>query len=482
MARSTARRRLKATAFPYRALARPLGTRARNSAARYLGALLRFQQSLDRWPKPPAAPDATPFVSLYVRGGLRGCQGSAEGKPGERLARAFLAALNDRRLGPSIAPGDRASVSADVSYPIAPRPCSVGRIAETLELGTHGLAFAAPAERSAILLPQVGRDRLMTSADAFLDALARKAGRSLAFDDEVVIFEAQHLTARLDGGSARKSDGAAAAAEFLAGCIDAEGRICFGYDARAGRRLETGMMLHGRAASVIAALAAFGGRRARIGKAKRWLAEAIDAALSGARVDGFPTDAARRAATLALATLAGLPLTEALVEQAHRARPLAENPWHAAQVVAAAGNRAPARVMARVTLDFENPHGENPWLLAAARALGDARAERRVEKALMQRFRKAPPHRGGFGLERLPEIPVTALATELLAASPRADARRVAERGRDFLRAHQLLANGSLHASLDPATAHGAWPVTPTHHLLRADATAHALSALLAKP
>ena len=50
-------------------------------------------------PQPRAAPDATPFVSLYARGMLRGCFGSDEGRPHERVTRAFLRALDDVRYG-----------------------------------------------------------------------------------------------------------------------------------------------------------------------------------------------------------------------------------------------------------------------------------------------------------------------------------------------------------------------------------------------
>jgi AMMECR1 domain-containing protein len=456
---------------------RPLDARARRGVQSYVDALLRFQRTLTRWPKLRRAPDATPFLSLYARGALRGCKGSGEGSPGERLARAFLFALGDERLGPPLTPAERAVLCADVSYIRRPRRLEVARAAESIELGTHGLAHVQPGERPALLLPQVARDRLMTDVDQLFAALGRKTGRSFAVDDEVIVFETESISAR-GHATTKKSAGAAAAAEFLAQCVGPDGRVCFGYDARTGRRLDTGGMLHGRAASVIAALAAWGGRRSQLARARRWLAEELDAALSGDEIEGWPTDAPRQLATVALATLAGLPLRSQLIELSRSTRAVTDHPWHAAQVAVALGPDTPARVIARVTLDFEHPP-PNPWLLAAARALGDGRTERRVEQTLVQHVRKAGPFRGGFGLDRMPEIPVTALAAELLASSPRAGARRAAKRARELLLSRQLHA-GHLYAAFDDAIAHGAFPVSPTHHLLRADATAHGLLALLA--
>jgi hypothetical protein len=85
--------------FAWKTLDRPLVARERAALERSLRGLLRFQHALDRWPAVRGAPDATPFVSLYAKGTLRGCYGSGEGAPNERLARAFLHAQDDDRFG-----------------------------------------------------------------------------------------------------------------------------------------------------------------------------------------------------------------------------------------------------------------------------------------------------------------------------------------------------------------------------------------------
>jgi hypothetical protein len=73
---------------------------------------------------------------------------------------------------------------------------------------------------------------------------------------------------------------------------------------------------------------------------------------------------------------------------------------------------------------------------------------------------------------------VTALAVEALARHEAAWAREAVGRGREFLRAMQLL-DRRLTAALDPAFAYGAFSASPSADLLRCDITAHALLAMI---
>lgn len=92
------------TRFPVAFLRRRLSAQERRTLGSYLRRLLVWQHDLVAWPKPPPARRAVPFVSLYAPGGLRGCKGTGEGPPEQRVAEAFLAARHDRRFPP---PGNR---------------------------------------------------------------------------------------------------------------------------------------------------------------------------------------------------------------------------------------------------------------------------------------------------------------------------------------------------------------------------------------
>src|SRR6185295_17036672 len=99
-----------------RVLEQPIDARERAHLRASLRGLLAFQKGLGSFPKIRNAPNGTPFVTLYAKGRLVGCQGSMEGAPAERLGRAFLRALEDPRYGGIVAE-DRATLSASVSYP-----------------------------------------------------------------------------------------------------------------------------------------------------------------------------------------------------------------------------------------------------------------------------------------------------------------------------------------------------------------------------
>jgi hypothetical protein len=200
-------------------------------------------------------------------------------------------------------------------------------------------------------------------------------------------------------------------------------------------------------------------------------------ALEGAAVPGWPEDPERATGTVALAVLAGVPLHDELLALV-RARPGRRGAWHAGQVVAALGTRAPADLWAACVADLDaRPFA--PWTLMAATARGDAPVQDRVACALVDSIRVARPHRGGASITPVPEVALTAVAVEALARVGTAGARAAVRRGRAFL-AHTQLVEPRLYAALDPALARGAFPASPVVDVLRCDVTAHALLAMRA--
>ncbi len=85
--------------FPLAPLRAALSETERAALRAALRGLLLWQRDLQAWPAPFQAPDATPIVSLYAKGGLCGCAGVSEGSPAERVQRAFVQALGDGRFG-----------------------------------------------------------------------------------------------------------------------------------------------------------------------------------------------------------------------------------------------------------------------------------------------------------------------------------------------------------------------------------------------
>ena len=143
--------------FAWKTLAHPLGEEQRAEVSRGVRELLRFQSTLVRWRPVGRAPDATPFVSIYANGRLRGCQGSDEGGPSERLERAFLRALHDGRFA-GVSPGERGVLAAQVSYVLRPRLLNPESAAAELEIGTHGVALVRDRLPGVMILPHVARD------------------------------------------------------------------------------------------------------------------------------------------------------------------------------------------------------------------------------------------------------------------------------------------------------------------------------------
>jgi hypothetical protein len=433
------------------------------------------------------APDATPFVSLYACGRLVGCAGSDEGPPRERLARAFVRALADRRAA-ALDEAGRAALSAQVSYPSAQRPLAARAAEEAIEVGSDGVALLGPAGEAAVLLPSVARDGALGPAQ-LLVLLARKAGRPLdRAGARLVALRAEEVAA---GDGARfAGDARSLGADWLAARVGDSGQVDGAVDPHSGAALVDDAMPHGRAAVAAAALAACG-RRAEAERALAWIGGQLAAALDGRAVRGWPEHPARQAGTLALAVLAGAPLgsrssgsapraaasglAAALTALARRAEVAAE-PWHAAQVVCALGARAPASLWPACQAALERRPWA-PWTVLAAAALSDGAARERGARALIDSLRSAPPHRGGCAATAVPELALTALTVEALRGAPGAGARAAMRRGREFLRRWQLLP-GRIPAALARAACAGAFPASPVAALLRVDVTAHALLAL----
>jgi hypothetical protein len=336
-----------------------------------------------------------------------------------------------------------------------------------------------PDKPAAILLPFVAGDE-QVDVPGLVSLLARKADvspRQLA-NAALFSFETETATSgerKSDEG--RPPDPIDAAAAYLASRVDGSGRICFLVDARARTVHAEGPFHHGRAATVVSALAQHGGHPRTTARARRRLQGDLEAALRGVRSPSFPADPAEIAGTVALAVLASVPLEAELIALSkHEA--VRRNAWHAAQVVAALGPRAPRGLFDACERDLsERPWA--PWTALAADAIENRAVAARVRRTVALSIRRTPPYAGAADVTRIPELALTALAVEALAPSGAKDARAAAERATSFLREAQLVANG-IPASLDGALCRGAFPLSPIVQLLRSDVTAHALSALIA--
>jgi hypothetical protein len=396
--------------------------------------------------------------------------------------RAFLRAQEDGRFG-GIHAAERGALSAQVAYLRAPRLESPEAAPEKIEPGTHGVALVRDREPAVLLLPHVARDEGLDAA-ALLQALFEKA--RVAPEDHggaIYLFETEDVSVHPGTTDARPSRAASRedlAAAWLASLVASDGRVTWAVDPRRGRRIASGPMAHGRAAVVIQALAAHGRHGQVVRRARRRLEEDIRAALGGAPLPDWPGDPAIVAGTLALAVLAGLPMIDDLAVFAGGAgKPaVARVPWHAAQVVAALGPRAPADLWAACVAGLEHRPWA-PWTVIAAQARGDRAVRDRAARTVADALRKAPPHRGGAGTTPVPEVALTALSVEALARHPAPWARAAVERGRAFLAGLQLVGS-RIHGALAPALSRGAFPASPVAFLLRGDVTGHALLAMLA--
>lgn len=463
-------------AFPLGALRAPLAPDELANLRATLTELLCWHVDLAHWPAPAFAPDATPIVSLYLDGRLVGCSGTTDGAPPARLARAFVQTLGDQRFG-GVAEGARRRIVAELSYPRAPRPVSKREALEQLEVGRHGLALVTEGGGGS-LLPDVASEYALGPAD-FLQALAEKSGVPLDAwpADGLFLFETSRVVARLAEAPPPLGEPVAAAASWLARRVG-EGDVDFGFDPRTGTGVDDPPMFHGRVAVLLRALLAQRSERGAAARAKRWLEAELARGLAGDRRVALPDSLPVLAGTLALASLAGIDCDPKLVELAS-APELAQNPWHAAQVVTALGPRAP-EALYRAVVERLDADPFAPWTLMAATARGDTPVIARAAAALARLVRTGPPHEGGVG-PIVPETARTAAVVEALApvaATP--EERAAVVRARAFITAQQL--SGADYApAAAPARVTGAFPVSPVVHFLQLDVTAHALLALVVR-
>lgn len=126
------------------------------------------------------------FVTLHVRGRLRGCIGIVEGHEplGEGIAHAAAsAALKDPRFS-RLRAEELGGLKIEISLlsPLAPlRP-------EEVQIGTHGLLIVSGRHRG-LLLPQVATEHHL-SREQFLQETCEKAGlpRDAWRQDDVLLF------------------------------------------------------------------------------------------------------------------------------------------------------------------------------------------------------------------------------------------------------------------------------------------------------
>jgi AMMECR1 domain-containing protein len=439
--------------------------------------LLRFQRTLAKWSIPKRAPDATPFVSIYADGSLRGCFGSDEGPPGERLARAFFSALHDTRFG-GVRSRERDRIAVQVSFVRDARLINPEGAADAIELGVHGVAVVPEGRPAVCLLPHVARDERVGAVE-LLRRLSRKAGLGddglaehalYLFETDDVVVRGEH-----DRGDASDLEGVDAGRAWLASLVDRDGAVTFAIDPRGRKTTAVGEMHHARVAVVLQALEIDDAHRVVAARVHRRLLADVRGALRGESIAGWPTDDGRVAGTLALAVRAKVPL-EGELRAFIASHDVARAPWHAAQVVAALGRDAPESVWRACVADLD-VHPWAPWTAIAAHARGDRSTHDRAARALCDGIRRDAPHEGAGTITAIPEIALTALAVEALAAHPAGWARSAARRARDFVARTQLVGD-RVYAALDPSLATGAFPASLVADGLRCDITAHAVLAL----
>ena len=444
------------------ALGRSLRAGERASLERTLRGLLAWQRSLRQFPALRAAPDATPYVSLYAHGRLRGCWGSHEGSPSERLGRAFLLALADVRYG-NVAPDERADLAADVAYIARARPVRADEAARAMEPGVHGVAVVHEGAAT-VLLPSVAREH-GHDAGATLDLLAKKAGRPRSDEGLVWLLDMEEASSR----GAHASSPRGAARRWLESLVSASGEIAFEMSPASGELVTSGTMRHGRAAVAIEALAA--SRSPRVRRARAWLAKSIERGLAG-REPGWPDRADMILGTLALAARAGV---QAPLESfAASVDPATCSPWHAAQAASVLGERTPPRLWDACVRGLDS-RPFSPYALLAARARGDAEIAGRTARALLDAIRSTAPFAGGADVTAVPETALTSVAIEALAPLATRESRRAVRDARAFVLARQVLDVG---ASMHPRCL-GAFRASPIAAALRCDVTAHAVLAAL---
>jgi AMMECR1 domain-containing protein len=455
------------------ALVRALGETARATIASDVRGWLRWQDTLSGWKPQKSRVSAVPFVAIYDGSKLRGCIGSGEGGTKENLTRAFLSAVADTRFG-GIRREARARLACEISFLRSLRAVDAEKLAGTFEAGTHGIGLRRDGGTPIFLLPSVARDGGL-DAKGMLDALHRKAGKSVGVH---FVFEVETVVVRRERALQDKGSPQGMAAAWLASLVNGDGSLTFAIDARTGATSAVGKMHHARSAAVIQALAASGGHRALVTKARARLVADIRQALAGQDVVGWPAHPAEVAGTLAHALRAGAELrAEALAFASGHEAAIAGVPWHAAQVVAALGRSAPPALWAACTRDLSRQPWA-PWTVLAFIARGESGNATQAAADLVEAIRAEPPYIGAVMVTKHPEVAITALTVEALSHHPRVPgAREAIRRARAFLLSNQLT-RGRIPAPYDTTLSAGAFVAAPTSSLLRGDVTAHALLAL----
>jgi len=468
--------------FPLRALDKPLGPVERRTLRSTLAALLHFQRRLGAWPRFRAAADATPIVSLYARGRLLGCSACGEGRPGERLARAFLSALGDPR-GMGVDSTLRREVVVQVAYPVRARRVSLDAASRLTAAGAHGVALSDGATLLGLLVPEVARE-LGVGTSGLLEALERKAecARASWPLSGFFVFETERVVvrSRVPRVKAAPRSAIEAAVRWLVARVGPDGAVSFVLDPRAPADEPVGPMLHARAAVVIRALAAHpAGARARK-RAMAWLGREIASARAGRSLAACPDEAPLVAGTLALAKLAGLEVDAQLIELA-KSPAVRAHAWHAWQVALALGRSTPPTLWRACVRSLER-EPRAPWIALAAAEREDWSTYERAATALAAHVIEHGPHQGGVPSSAdLPELALTAIVVEALAHAKTQPLQRALRLAHTFLERQQLL-DDPLPEAIAPERVHGAFPLTPVHSFLRSDVTAHAVLAFAGAP
>ena len=416
-------------------LGRPLARAERRALEKALRDLLAWNVDLRAFPRLPKLPKASPYVSLYANGNLRGCYGSGEG-----VARAFLRAITDSRYG-GIAPEERTVLAADVAYVVRARPVRADEAAKVLEPGVHG-AGSVNDGIATVLLPSVAREKGY-DASGFLDLLAKKTSRARSEEGLVWILDMDEVSSR----GVREDDPMRGARRFLESLVDRDGRVAFEMAPSTGALVHAGAMLHGRIAVAVEALAKLGSKKAKV--ARSWLARQIEQ-----RGEGWPDRADMVLGTLALAARAGLddvPLADAT----SRIDVATASPWHLAQAASVLGSRTPDGVWNAVVHSLD-ARPFSPYALMAAHARGDAAIVERCARAIIASIPR--------------ETALASVAVEALHPLRASEAKRAVRDSRAFVLARQVL---DVPAALHPRTL-GAFRASPIAPILRCDVTAHA--------
>jgi AMMECR1 domain-containing protein len=441
---------------PYRladvvTLGRPLARAERRALEKALRGLLAWHVDLRAFPRLPKLPSASPYVSLYANGTLRGCFGSAEG-----LARAFVRSMTDSRYG-GIAREERAELTADVAYVVRARPVRADEAVKVLEAGVHGAGVVVSAEGgttqfgrvidgvATVLLPSVARERGYDAA-GFLDLLAKKTSRPRSDEGLVWILDMDEVSSR----GVREEDPMRGARKFLESLVLRDGRVAFEMTPATGELVHTGAMLHGRIAVAVEALAKLGSKKTK--SARAWLAREMER-----RGEGWPDRPDMVLGTLALAARAGLDVP--LADEALRVDVASASPWHLAQAASVLGARTPEAVWTAVVRSLES-RPFSPYALMAAHARGDAEITQRCASAITSMMPR--------------ETALASAAIEALLPLRSSEAKRAVRDARAFVLARQIL---DVPAALHPHTL-GAFRASPIAPILRCDITAHAALAV----